>query len=46
LYGLGKMLGHDCITCCLIIANRIRKEFSDGHGEHIKKLIEMVLERI
>ncbi len=46
LYGLGRMLGHDCITCCLIIANRIRKEFSDGHGDGIKKLIETVLERI
>jgi uridine phosphorylase len=46
LYGLGRMLGHDCITCCLIIANRIRKEFSDNHGEDIKKLIETVLERV
>jgi uridine phosphorylase len=46
LYGLGNMLGHNCVTCCLIIANRIRKEFSDGHGEHIKKLIETVLERM
>jgi uridine phosphorylase len=46
LYGLGNMLGHNCITCCLIIANRIRKEFSEDHGSHIKKLIETVLERI
>jgi uridine phosphorylase len=46
LYGLGRMLGHDCVTCCLIIANRIRKEFSEDHGEDIKRLIETVLERL
>ncbi len=46
LYGLGRMLGHDCITCCLIIANRIRKEFSEDHHAGMKKLIESVLERI
>ena len=46
LYGLGRMLGHDCITCCLIIANRIRKEFSEDHHAGIKKLVETVLERI
>ena len=40
------MLGHECITCCLIIANRIRKEFSEDHHTGIKKLVEMVLERI
>ncbi len=46
LYGLGNMLGHDCITCCLIIANRIRKEFSEDHGPNMRKLIESVLEKM
>ena len=25
LYALGSLLGHDCCTICVIIANRIRK---------------------
>src|SRR5688572_7636460 len=28
LYGLGKMLGHNCLTACVIIDNRVRKEFT------------------
>ena len=46
LYGLGKMLGHDCVTCCAIVANRITKEFSHDHAKPVKALIEMVLERV
>ncbi len=46
LYGLGKLLQHDCCTCCLIIANRIRKEFKDNHTEDINLLIKTVLERL
>ncbi len=43
LYGLGNLLGHNCITCCAIIANRIRKEYSDDHSKDVKNLIEKVL---
>lgn len=43
LYGLGRLLGHDCITCCAIIANRIRKEYSDDHTKDVNNLIESVL---
>lgn len=46
LYGLGRLLNHDCCTCCLIIANRIRKEYKDDHGKDIDNLIESVLERL
>lgn len=46
LYGLGKLLHHDCVTCCVIIANRIRKEFSDDHNRDTKVLIETVLSRL
>ena len=46
LYGLGRLLNHDCCTCCLIIANRIRKEYKDNHGEDINLLIETVLDRL
>ena len=46
LYGLGKMLGHSCCTCCVIIANRIRHEFSEDYHKDIDRLIEVVLGRI
>lgn len=46
LYGLGNMLGHDCCTCCVVIANRIRKEFSKDYHKDVDGLIQTVLERI
>ena len=46
LYGLGRLLHHDCCTCCLIIANRIRNEYKDNHSQDINLLIETVLDRL
>jgi uridine phosphorylase len=43
LYGLGKLLGHNCLTVCVIIANRIRKEFSSNLNQSEAKLIENCL---
>ena len=46
IYGLGKLLGHHCLSLNAIIANRIAKEFTkDGHGL-VDKLIKKVLETI
>ncbi|MEM7105640.1 MAG: nucleoside phosphorylase [Bacteroidota bacterium] len=46
LYGLGKMLGHNCCTCCAIIANRVRKGYSEDYKVIVKDLIKVVLDRI
>ena len=46
LYGLGNLLQHDCCTCCMVIANRIRKEYRDDHGKDVDGLIEVVLGRL
>lgn len=46
LYGLGSLLGHNCCTCCAIIANRIEKEYSENHEKTINKLILQVLNNI
>ncbi|MCX6312620.1 MAG: nucleoside phosphorylase [Bacteroidetes bacterium] len=46
LYGLGKLLGHDCCTICAIIANRVAKEYSKDYKIPIEKLILIVLERL
>ncbi len=46
LYGLGAMLGHHCLTACVIIANRIRKEFTSDYQKSVELLIEKSLERL
>lgn len=46
LYGLGKLLGHETCTICVIIANRITKQFSNSYPQHMNRLIELTLERL
>jgi uridine phosphorylase len=46
LYGLGKVLGHETLTICVIIANRILKQFSKNYKPLMENLIKIVLERI
>lgn len=46
LYGLGKMLGHNCLTACVIIANRVQKEFTKDYKKSVELLIENSLERL
>ena len=46
IYGLSKLLGHNALTVCCIIANRIRKEYSKDYKPVVKNLIETILERL
>ena len=46
LYGLGKALGHHCITACVIIANRIIKQFTKNYQKSVEKLIINSLEKL
>lgn len=46
IYGLGKLLGHHCLSMNAIIANRITKEFTKDAHTLIDRLIEKVLETI
>jgi len=46
LYGLGRSLGHNTLTVCAVIANRIRKEYSQDHQQIIQQLIEIVLSKL
>lgn len=46
IYGLGNLLGHDCCTCCAVIANRVRKEFSKDYQHETDALIRNVLEKL
>lgn len=43
IYGLGKLLGHHCISLSAIVANRVTQTFSSDGGAAVQKLIEKVL---
>lgn len=46
LFSLGKMLGHECITCCAILANRANDTFINNHDKAVDNLIRDVLTKI
>ena len=46
IYGLGKLLGHHCVSLSTIVANRITKSFSKDGNAAVEKLIALALERI
>lgn len=46
LYGLGKMMGHNCLTICAVIANRVTEKFATDYHPTVKNLITNTLERI
>jgi uridine phosphorylase len=43
IYGMGRLLGHQCLSLNAIVANRIRKEFSKDAATTIDLLIKKVL---
>lgn len=46
IYGLGRLLGHQCISLNAIVANRVAKEFSKDGGKAVESLIKQSLEII
>lgn len=46
LYMLGRALGHRCCTCCVVLANRVRREYSVNYKLAVQKMTELVLDRI
>ena len=46
LYFLGKSLGHNTLTICAIIANRLTKKYSKDYKKTVEKMIDLVLKRI
>lgn len=44
IYGLGKMLGHHCLSLSAIVANRVVKEFSKDGSAAVQQLIVKTLE--
>ena len=46
LYGLGKLLGHQCLSISAIIANRVRRTFSTDAEAAVERMIRLSLEVI
>mgnify|MGYP001199147986 FL=1 len=46
LYFLASCLGHNCLTVCAILGNRLKKEQSKKAIKTIDKLIDIVLEKL
>jgi uridine phosphorylase len=46
IYGLGKLLGHQCLSLSTIVANRIKKEFSKDGNAAVERMIVKALEII
>jgi uridine phosphorylase len=46
IYGLSKLLRHEALTICLIIANRVKKDANANYYNSIESLIKLVLDRL
>ncbi len=46
LYGLSMLLGHDALTICLVIANRVTEKFSSDYHPFMERLIKNTLDRL
>jgi uridine phosphorylase len=44
--GLSLLMGHDSVTICAIIANRVTKQATSDYKSNVKKLIEQALIRL
>ena len=44
IYGMGKILGHHCLSLSVVVANRISKEFSKDGNAAVENLIKKTLE--
>ena len=46
IYGLSKLMGHNAVTVCNIIANRIRGEYSSNYKIAVEQLTKTILDRL
>ena len=46
LYALSAALGHQAVTCCLVLANRYSNKFMPDYKDAMKELIQTVLDRL
>ncbi len=46
IYGLSKLLGHQSLTVCIIIANRINRNASSDYKIVMKRLVKKILDKL
>ncbi|MBR1516869.1 MAG: nucleoside phosphorylase [Bacteroidales bacterium] len=46
IYGLSKIMGHEALTVCLVIANRVAGSFLNDYHAQIHDVIDMVMRRL
>jgi len=46
LYGLSRLLGHEALTICIALANRITGRFITDYKSYMQELLELVLSKI
>jgi uridine phosphorylase len=46
IYGLGRLLGHQCLSLSTIVDNRIHKQFSKNANGAVENMIKKSLEII
>ena len=46
LYYLGQTLGHNTLTICAVIGNRLTKEYSKDYKKTVEQMIDLTLHRI
>lgn len=46
LYALSNALGHEAVTCCLVLANRYSNKFMPDYKKQMKSLVQTVLDRL
>ncbi len=46
IYGLGKLLGHECLSINVVVANRVAQQYSKDGNAAVEKMIEKSLQRL
>jgi uridine phosphorylase len=44
IFGLGKLLGHECMSVNVVVANRVAQQYSKDSNAAIEHMIEKALE--
>lgn len=46
IYGLSRLMGHEALTVCLVIANRLAGSFLNDYHDEMRKMIGLVMEKL
>lgn len=46
IFGLGKLLGHECLSVNVVVANRVTQQYSKDGNAAVEKMIEIAIEKI